>query len=200
MNVEAWVEEYGRAWREKDADAVVGLFTEDAEYRSGPFREPSVGSAGTREYWTRATSTQEDADVRMGTPIVAGDRVAVEWWATMRDDGQEITLPGCLLLRFRAGRPLRGAPRVLARRAGPPRPPPRLGRVAVRMGHGRGQTPPRPEQTTARWAGARGPHVVWRAAAMSRRDVAGSDPDVAARDTAGHGQARRGGVRPRHGR
>jgi len=38
--------------------------------------------------------------VRMGTPIVVGDRVVVEWWATMRDDGQEITLPGCLLLRF----------------------------------------------------------------------------------------------------
>jgi hypothetical protein len=24
----------------------------------------------------------------------------VEWWATMRDEGEEITLPGCLLLRF----------------------------------------------------------------------------------------------------
>jgi ketosteroid isomerase-like protein len=33
MTVEEWVEAYGRAWREKDADAVVGLFTEDAEYR-----------------------------------------------------------------------------------------------------------------------------------------------------------------------
>jgi ketosteroid isomerase-like protein len=100
MTVEEWVEAYGRAWREKDADAVVGLFTEDAEYRSSPFREPSVGSAGIRDYWTRATSTQEDADVRMGSPIVAGDRVVVEWWTTMRDQGEEITLPGCLLLRF----------------------------------------------------------------------------------------------------
>jgi ketosteroid isomerase-like protein len=102
MNVQAWVDEYGRAWRDKDADAVVALFTEDAEYRSSPFRDPSVGSTGIRDYWTRATSTQEDADVRMGTPVVAGDRVVVEWWATMRDEGEEITLPGCLLLRFAA--------------------------------------------------------------------------------------------------
>ena len=102
MNVQAWVDEYGRAWRDKDADAVVALFTEDAEYRSSPFRDPSVGSDGIRDYWTRATSTQEDADVRMGTPVVAGDRVVVEWWATMRDEGEEITLPGCLLLRFAA--------------------------------------------------------------------------------------------------
>ena len=100
MNAHEWVEAYARAWREQDADAVVALFTEDAEYRSSPFREPSVGSGGIRDYWTRATSTQEEADVRMGTPVVAGDRVVVEWWATMRDEGEEITLPGCLLLRF----------------------------------------------------------------------------------------------------
>jgi ketosteroid isomerase-like protein len=102
VNVQEWLEEYGRAWRDKDADAVVALFTEDAEYRSSPFREPDLGSEGIRAYWLRATSTQEDLDVRMGTPIVAGDRVAVEWWATMREDGEEITLPGCLLLRFAA--------------------------------------------------------------------------------------------------
>lgn len=102
MNVQAWVDAYGRAWRDKDADAVVGLFTEDASYRSSPFRDPSVGSTGIHAYWTRATSTQEDADVRMGRPVVAGDRVVVEWWATMRDEGEEITLPGCLVLRFAA--------------------------------------------------------------------------------------------------
>ena len=102
MNVQEWVEEYGRAWREKDGDAVVALFTEDAEYRSSPFREPDVGSEGIYAYWRRATSTQEDVDVRMGTPIVAGNKVAVEWWTTMRQDGEEITLPGCLVLRFAA--------------------------------------------------------------------------------------------------
>lgn len=100
MTVQDWVEAYGRAWGEKDADAVVGLFTEDAEYRSSPFREPAVGSDAIRDYWERATSTQESAEVRMGVPFVAGDLVAVEWWTTMVDDGVQITLPGCLLLRF----------------------------------------------------------------------------------------------------
>lgn len=100
MTVEEWIEEYGRAWREQDANAVVALFTEDAEYRSSPFREPHVGSDGIRAYWERATATQEDADVSTGKPIVDGNVVAVEWWTTMRDEGEEITLPGCLLLRF----------------------------------------------------------------------------------------------------
>lgn len=31
---------------------------------------------------------------------MAGRKAAVEWWATMRDEGEEVTIPGCLLLRF----------------------------------------------------------------------------------------------------
>lgn len=31
-----------------------------------------------------------------------GARVAVEWWATMVEAGERVTLPGCLLLRFAA--------------------------------------------------------------------------------------------------
>jgi hypothetical protein len=38
----------------------------------------------------------------MGRPFVDGNRVAVEWWTTMIDEGDEVTLPGCLLLRFRS--------------------------------------------------------------------------------------------------
>jgi hypothetical protein len=37
----------------------------------------------------------------MGEPVVDGNVVAVEWWATFDDaDEGTITLPGCLLLQF----------------------------------------------------------------------------------------------------
>jgi hypothetical protein len=36
----------------------------------------------------------------MGDPFVDGVRVAVEWWTTMIDDDQEVSLPGCLVLRL----------------------------------------------------------------------------------------------------
>ena len=36
----------------------------------------------------------------MGRPFVDGDRVTVEFWTNMRVDGDEFTLPGCLLLDF----------------------------------------------------------------------------------------------------
>jgi len=100
MNAEEWIAAYGRAWLEPDPEGVVALFTDDAVYRSSPFREPHFGSAGIRDYWTRATSTQEELDLHFGEPVGEGSKVVVEWWAIMRDEGAWITLPGCLLLRF----------------------------------------------------------------------------------------------------
>jgi ketosteroid isomerase-like protein len=98
-----WIEDYGNAWRRGDAEAVAELFTEDAVYRSSPFRAAATGREAIRAYWEEATSTQEDLELRFGDPVVHGKRVAVEWWAVMEDEGQEVTLPGALLLRFATG-------------------------------------------------------------------------------------------------
>jgi hypothetical protein len=46
------------------------------------------------------TGQQRDAKVTMGRPFVDGSRVAVEWWTTMVSEGEEVTLPGSLLLRL----------------------------------------------------------------------------------------------------
>jgi uncharacterized protein (TIGR02246 family) len=97
---EEWIEAYGRAWEEREPDAAAALFTEDAVYRAHPFREPHLGREGIRAYWAQATATQAGVRVRFGEPIVSGERVAVEWWTTMRAEGEEVTIPGCLLLRF----------------------------------------------------------------------------------------------------
>ena len=39
MSVHEWAARYARAWEEADPDAAAALFTEDATYRSDPFRE-----------------------------------------------------------------------------------------------------------------------------------------------------------------
>ena len=100
MTVDEWVEAYRRAWVERDADAAAALFTEDSEYRTQPFLEPHRGQEGVRAYWERVTAAQEDVSVRMGRPFVDGNRVAVEFWTTMVNDGAPLSLAGCLLLRF----------------------------------------------------------------------------------------------------
>ena len=104
-----WIAGYAQAWRDKDAEAVTKLFTEDAIYRSSPTAAAHVGSAAIAAYWRRATAGQSELDLRFGTPVVAGNRVAVEWWATLRDPEwspdsptDHATLPGCLVLIFAA--------------------------------------------------------------------------------------------------
>jgi hypothetical protein len=95
-----WLAGYRRAWEAADTPAVLGLFTEDATYRSHPLRPVHAGHGGIAAYWTRATTGQRDVRVRLGDPIADGDRVAVEWWATMTADGDPVTLAGCLLSSF----------------------------------------------------------------------------------------------------
>ena len=79
-------------------------------------------------YWRRGAGTQKDVRVRMGRPFVDGERAAVEWWATMDDpDDGEVTLPGCLLLRFAPDGRCTELREYWHVRAGPPRAPRRLG-------------------------------------------------------------------------
>lgn len=102
MELGAWIEAYGRAWETGDDDLMASLFTEDANYRSAPFRAPFRGHDEIRAYARRNAGTQRDKHVRMGRPFVDGSRIAVEWWTTMIEDGEAVTLPGCLLLCFAA--------------------------------------------------------------------------------------------------
>ena len=102
MTVQEWVDGYGQAWRDRDADAAAALFTEDCSYLDHPTAEPHRGSAGVRSYWANVTSTQEHPNVRMGQPIVSPDnrRAAVEFWVRMLNGGAEVSVIGILFLRF----------------------------------------------------------------------------------------------------
>jgi hypothetical protein len=57
-----------------------------------------VGREGVAEYWRSVTAGQSEVQVRMGRPFADGPRVAVEFWTTMEVEGEDTTLPGCLLL------------------------------------------------------------------------------------------------------
>ena len=100
MDTSEWIESYRQAWENADADAAAGLFTENATYRSNPFRPPHRGGDAIRAYWTSATESQSKVKVTMGRPVTDGRKVVVEWWTEMDDDGSPLTLPGALILDF----------------------------------------------------------------------------------------------------
>lgn len=107
MDRTEWIEQYAEAWRAKDHDALLKLFTPDAVYHSSPTAAPHHGAEQIAAYWKQATHSQSDLDLVFGVPLTQGHRTAVEWWATLRDpewkpgaDNDWVTLPGCLIVRF----------------------------------------------------------------------------------------------------
>ena len=98
VTIEEWAARYARAWEQANDEAVGALFTEDATYRSDPFREPYRGREAIRAYWREVTSTQANVEVAIGRTAVSGRQALVEWWTQMDSDGAPVTLPGALLL------------------------------------------------------------------------------------------------------
>lgn len=99
-HLKTWVEELREAWEQADSHRAGALFTVDAAYHSHPLQPPLVGREAIEGYWQKATATQANVRVRMGEPLLDGDRAVVEWWAVMTEAGVDTTDAGALVLEF----------------------------------------------------------------------------------------------------
>jgi limonene-1,2-epoxide hydrolase len=151
----AWLEGYRRAWERADARGVLELFTPDARYRAHPLRPAHTGHDGVAAYWARATADQVEVRVRLGDPVVDGQRVAAEWWTTMVAGGHPATVAGCLLLTFAADGRCRDLRECWNETDSVTDPQPDWGRLAPRPGGD-------PRDHARRWA--EGYERAWRAA------------------------------------
>jgi ketosteroid isomerase-like protein len=97
-----WADVWKRAWEARDSEAIVELYHPDVVFSTQPFRTPYLRRAGVREYVSQAFAEEQGPQVWVGQPIVEGQRAAVEWWAAVTENGQEITLAGTSVLRFDA--------------------------------------------------------------------------------------------------
>jgi ketosteroid isomerase-like protein len=61
--VRDWVAAYERAWREDDAGALDGLFTDDVRYLRSPYEPPLEGLDAVRGFWPDPTPFTLDARV-----------------------------------------------------------------------------------------------------------------------------------------
>jgi hypothetical protein len=75
-----WLDEYGRAWEERDADAAASLFAEDAVYQWGPFGRKLRGRPVIREAWAEATDEQRN--IKFGYEVLTASARGgiVRWW------------------------------------------------------------------------------------------------------------------------
>ena len=95
-----WAETWRRAWPDKESQRIAVLYAEGASYRSSPFDQPEVG--GALAYVERQFAVEEAVECQFADPIAAGDRAAIEWWASFIEAGQVLTLAGTTVLRFNA--------------------------------------------------------------------------------------------------
>ena len=100
LAVSRWVRNYTKAWLKKDAKAITSLFTEDATYHSHPFRPVTQGRKSILDYTLGALDVGQVYEVRFGKPVVEGSRAAVEYWTTMKEKVEDVTLAGCVMLHF----------------------------------------------------------------------------------------------------
>lgn len=98
----AFVDGYGRAWESWDLAGFVELFGDDVVYVEHPTDETVVGKVEMERYIRKEQAEQGAASVRMGKPIVQGDQVVAEFWATMsnREGEEEGTLMGCFIAQL----------------------------------------------------------------------------------------------------
>ena len=80
-----WLDDYGRAWETRDADAAAALFTEDAVYQWGPFGRKLRGRVMIREAWAEAVETQ--SNVQFGYEVIGATAAGgiVRWWCSSDD-------------------------------------------------------------------------------------------------------------------
>jgi hypothetical protein len=95
-----WADGYERAWRAGDPEAAAALYAPDSHYRSAPFRDPDLGRAGVLAFTRGAYATETGQDPRFGTPFASGAAAAVEWWATLLEEGRPATIVGTSFLTF----------------------------------------------------------------------------------------------------
>ena len=98
--VNRWIRNYSKAWLKKDAKAIASLFTEEAAYHSHPFRPMNQGRKSILDYTLGALDVGQVYEVRFGKPVVEGSRAAVEYWTTMKEKLNDVTLAGCIMLHF----------------------------------------------------------------------------------------------------
>ena len=78
----------------------MALYHPDTLFSTQPFRIAHLRRAGVREYVSQAFAEEDAVRAWVGSPIVEGDRAAIEWWAALVENGVETTLAGTSVLRF----------------------------------------------------------------------------------------------------
>jgi SnoaL-like domain len=94
----AFVDGYGRTWERWDVPGLVDLFSDRGVYVAHATEETVVGRTALTSYVRKEAAEQSRVSVRMGNPVIDGERVAAEFWVTATTSGgDDATITGCFI-------------------------------------------------------------------------------------------------------
>jgi len=93
---------FKRGWEARQPDAIVELFSEDADYRTDPFAEPLVGRLAIRRLWNDICAGQANVDFDAERVWVSGAAVLASWHAayTRRATAERVRARGFMSLEL----------------------------------------------------------------------------------------------------
>ena len=99
---EKWLDAYGAAWQDGDAEAATDLFADEAEYYETPFDDPMIGRDTIHRYCAGAGDSQKDVRFLHESMAVVDSKGFARWQATFVriPSGNHIELDGFLMAQF----------------------------------------------------------------------------------------------------
>jgi hypothetical protein len=79
---EAWLEKYGRAWRDRNPQAAADLYTDDGTYQVTPLEKPMRGRPEIFDYWSHVARTEENIQFGYEILAVTPELGIARWWAS----------------------------------------------------------------------------------------------------------------------
>jgi ketosteroid isomerase-like protein len=76
---------FKRAWEDRDPDAMLELYSEDAEFRVDPFVEPMSGLNAIREHWNAVVAAQDHVEFDAERVWVSGRTVLGSWHVALTE-------------------------------------------------------------------------------------------------------------------
>ncbi len=97
-----WFNKLGKAWEEKDPQAIPPLFAEKFEYYETPFDKPCTTKEGLLKLWQEVPDSQKDIRFSFKILSVLGNTGITHWQAsfTRIKQNKKANLDGIFLVRL----------------------------------------------------------------------------------------------------
>jgi ketosteroid isomerase-like protein len=100
---------YKRAWEKRDVDGAMELYSEDAEHRDHPFRDPFVGSNAIRGMWNDIALNERHVEFDAERVWVSGATILASWHGAYTDstNGDRVRMRGFMTVELDEERKVR---------------------------------------------------------------------------------------------